>query len=75
MGWLMKIKFPVILWTLCPGLGPYVRCDTSDHTSSLETIRSLQGFQGEPYFFSLILLFSKSIPKTIKGFLRSPKLK
>jgi hypothetical protein len=48
---------------------------TLDHTSGLETVCSLQGFHGEPYFSPLIFLFSKSTPKTIKCFLRSPKLK
>ena len=52
MGWLVKIMFPVTLWTVRPSLGPYVRCDTLDCTSNLETIRPLQGFQGEPHFFS-----------------------
>jgi hypothetical protein len=34
-------------------LRPYVHSDTSDHMSGLETVCSLRGFQGEPYFFPL----------------------
>jgi hypothetical protein len=49
-------------------LRPYVRSDTSDHMSGLETVCSLRGFQGEPHFSPLILLFFKSTTKTIKGF-------
>jgi hypothetical protein len=55
MGRLVKIKFPVTLWTVRPGSGPYVRCDTLDCMSGLETVRSLQGFQE-----NLIFLHSSS---------------
>jgi hypothetical protein len=75
MGWLVKIKFHVILWTIRSSLGLYVCCDTLDRLSGLETVCSFRGFQGEHYFSPLMLLFSKSTPKAIKSFLRSPKLK
>jgi hypothetical protein len=66
MGRLVTIKFPVTLWIVHPG-SPYIRCDTSNRTSNLETVCPLQGFQGEPHFSSFVLLFSNSTLKTIKG--------
>jgi hypothetical protein len=44
MGRLVKIKFPVTLWTVHPGLWLYVRCDTLNRTLGLETVRLLLGF-------------------------------
>jgi hypothetical protein len=72
---LVKIKFSVTFWTVRPSLDLYVCCDTSDSMFGLETICPLRGFQGEPRFSQLVLLFSKSTSKTIKGFLRSPRSK
>jgi hypothetical protein len=66
MRWLVKIKFTATLWTIRPGSGPYVYCDTSDRTSDLEIVRPFQGFQRKPHFSLHVLLFSKSTPKTIK---------
>jgi hypothetical protein len=66
---LVKMKYPITLWTIRPGSRSYVRCDKLDHKSGLETIHPLRGFQGEPHFSPLVLLFSKSTPDTIKGFL------
>jgi hypothetical protein len=75
MGWVVKIKSPITLWTIRLGSGLYVRCDTSDHTFGLETVHPLQGFQGEPHFSPLVFLFSKSTPKANKGLLRPSKSK
>jgi hypothetical protein len=75
MGWVVKIKSPVTLWTVRLGSGSNIRCDTSDRMFGLETVHPLQGFQGEPHFSPLVLLFSKSTPKANKGFLRPSKLK
>jgi hypothetical protein len=44
MGLLVKIKFPVTLWTVRSGSGLYVHCDTSKCAFGLETVRPLQGF-------------------------------
>jgi hypothetical protein len=50
MRQLVKIKSTVTLWIVCLGSGLYVRCDTLDRMSGLETIHSLRGFQEEPHF-------------------------
>jgi hypothetical protein len=63
---MIKIKFPVTLWTVLLGSKPYVRYNTLDRMSGLETVCPLQGFQGEPHFSPLTLLFSKSTRKPTK---------
>jgi hypothetical protein len=44
MGQLVKIKFPVTLWTVHPGSCPYVHCDTSDRMFGLEIVHLLGDF-------------------------------
>jgi hypothetical protein len=58
MGRLVKIGFPCHTVTVCPGSGAYIRRVTTSHTFGLTPYIRYVGFRGEPYFLSIVHLFS-----------------
>jgi hypothetical protein len=61
MGWLMKIKFYVTLWTIHLSLGSYVHCDTLGHTFALASFRKNLIFSQLFAYFSTLKAIIDSI--------------
>ena len=63
MGQLLKIKFHGTHWTVCLGLGLYVRCDTSDRTLALRFLGKTSFFSTHPLILQINLKDYQMLPK------------